>query len=346
MMVLQRTANAANLRGDIRTTHADFQVDEIPDFEPSGDGEHVCVKIRKDGQNTEWTGRQLADIAGIARRDVSYAGLKDRHAITTQWYSVWLPGKEAPDWQSQLPESIQIIEQVRHNRKLRIGTLKGNRFRLVIRNCEGDQSQLESCLAAIRQDGVPNYFGVQRFGHDQQNIVRATSWFEGHSKPKASKQRGMYLSAARSLIYNHCLSQRVAQGQWSSAVDGDVFKLDGTNSCFYEPLNDTLIQRVAELDLHPTGPLWGAGELMSQGEVAVLESSMTEVFPVLCAGLEKHGLKQERRALRVMVGELEHQWLSDDCLVLSFTLPPGSYATSVLQELGEFRDATELPTQT
>jgi tRNA pseudouridine13 synthase len=156
----------------------------------------------------------------------------------------------------------------------------------------------------------------------------------------------MYLSAARSLIYNHCLSQRVAQGQWSSAVDGDVFKLDGTNSCFYEPLNDTLIQRVAELDLHPTGPLWGAGELMSQGEVAVLESSMTEVFPVLCTGLEKHGLKQERRALRVMVGELEHQWLSDDCLVLSFTLPPGSYATSVLQELGEFRDATELPTQT
>ncbi|RVU85910.1 tRNA pseudouridine(13) synthase TruD [Leucothrix sargassi] len=344
-MDVNRTANAAFLTGDIRTTHADFQVDEIPDFEPSGEGEHVCLKILKDGQNTEWTGKQLADIAGIARRDVSYAGLKDRHAITTQWFSVWLPGKEAPKWSEHLPESIQVIEEVRHNRKVRIGTLKGNRFKLVIRNCQGDKAQLESCIAAIKADGVPNYFGVQRFGHGNANIERATSWFEGLTKPKARKQKSMYLSAARSLIFNENLSERVADATWNKAVEGEVFQLNGTNSCFYEALSDTLQQRVSEIDLHPTGPMWGEGELLSQDTVKTRELAIGEKFVVLSQGLEKHGLKQERRSLRLMVGELEHTWLEEDCLQLTFTLPPGSYATSVLQELGEFKDVTELNRQ-
>jgi tRNA pseudouridine13 synthase len=341
-MDVNRTANAASITGDIRTTHADFQVDEIPDFEPSGEGEHVCLKIRKDGQNTEWTGKQLADIAGIVRRDVSYAGLKDRHAITTQWFSVWLPGQDAPKWSEHLPESIQVLEEVRHSRKVRIGTLKGNRFKLVMRNIKGDKDQLEKCIEAIKEQGVPNYFGVQRFGHDNANIDRATSWFEGLSKPKARKQKSMYLSAARSLIFNENLSLRVADATWNKAVDGEAFQLHGTKSVFSEPLTDTLQQRVTEIDLHPTGPMWGEGDLITDGEIKAQELAVGEKFAVLSAGLAKHGLKQERRSLRLMVGELEHIWLEDDVLQLTFTLPPGSYATSVLQELGEFKDVTEL----
>ena len=341
-MDVNRTTNAASITGDIRTTHADFQVDEIPDFEPSGEGEHVCLKIRKDGQNTEWTGKQLADIAGIVRRDVSYAGLKDRHAITTQWFSVWLPGQDAPKWSEHLPESIQVLEEVRHSRKVRIGTLKGNRFKLVMRNIKGDKDQLEKCIEAIKEQGVPNYFGVQRFGHDNANIDRATSWFEGLSKPKARKQKSMYLSAARSLIFNENLSLRVADATWNKAVDGEAFQLHGTKSVFSEPLTDILQQRVTEIDLHPTGPMWGEGDLITDGEIKAQELAVREKFAVLSAGLAKHGLKQERRSLRLMVGELEHTWLEDDVLQLTFTLPPGSYATSVLQELGEFKDVTEL----
>ena len=341
-MEFSRTENAADLQGDIRTQHADFQVDEIPDFTPTGEGEHVCLKVRKEGQNTEWVGKQLANIAGTERRDVSYAGLKDRHAITTQWFSVWLPGKEAPNWSEHLPDSIQVIEEIRHNRKVRIGTLKGNRFKITLRNCQGDKALVEQSISAIKAEGVPNYFGQQRFGYAFHNIERATLWFEGHIKPKARHQKSMYLSAARSLIFNRNLSQRVDTKTWNKAVDGDVFQLNGTKSCFYEPLDATISQRMVEHDLHSTGPMWGAGELMSQSNVRENESAVASEFELLCQGLEKHGLKQERRALRLIVSELSHQWLDDDSLELSFSLPPGSYATSVLQELGQFRDVAEL----
>lgn len=341
-MDFSRTKNAADIQGDIRTNHADFQVDEIPDFTPTGEGEHVCLKIRKEGQNTEWVGKQLADIAGTARRDVSYAGLKDRHAITTQWFSVWLPGKEAPNWSEHLPESIQVAEEIRHNRKVRIGTLQGNRFKLIMRNCQGDKERLEQAIAAIKEQGVPNYFGPQRFGYQFHNIERAKLWFDGQIKPKARHQKSMYLSASRSLIFNQALSQRVDELSWDQAVDGDVYQLSGTKSCFHEPLDDTILQRMSERDLHSTGPMWGAGELMSQSTVREQELAVAGQFASLCQGLEKHGLKQERRALRLLVGELNHQWLDDDSLEVSFSLPPGSYATSVLQELGQFRDIAEL----
>ena len=340
-MSFNRTENAGHLQGDIRTHNADFQVDEIPDFEPSGDGEHVCLKIRKSGQNTEWTGKQLADIAGIPRRDVSYAGLKDRHAVTTQWFSVWLPGKQAPDWSTELPDSIEVLEQVRHHRKVRIGTLKGNQFRIILRNCSGDREGFESAIQAIKQNGVPNYFGAQRFGRDNHNIERATSWFTGEIKPKARHQKSMYLSAARSWLFNHYLSERVKSQSWNQGVDGDVFQLDGSNSCFYEPLNETLQQRVTLCDLHPTGALWGDGELVSKGDVGLAEASNAQEHAVLSEGLIKHGLKQDRRSLRLLVGGLKYDW-QDNNVLLSFSLKPGAYATSVLQELGCFSDVNEL----
>ncbi|PID45811.1 MAG: tRNA pseudouridine(13) synthase TruD [Proteobacteria bacterium] len=341
-MDFSRTENAATLQGDMRSHHEDFQVDEIPDFLPTGEGEHVCLKVRKTGQNTEWVGKQLADIAGIARRDVSYAGLKDRHAVTTQWFSVWLPGQEAPNWSEHLPESIEILEEVRHHRKVRIGTLKGNRFKLILRNCQGDRAQLAETLAVIATQGVPNYFGPQRFGHEFHNIERATLWFGSDIKPKARHQKKMYVSAARSLIFNQYLSHRVDTACWNQALDGDVYQLEGTNSCFYEALDETIMQRVAEYDLHPTGPMWGAGALMTHGNVRQLEQEIADTQTLLCQGLEKQGLKQDRRALRLMVGELGHQWLTENCLELRFSLPPGSYATSVLRELGEFRNVAEL----
>ena len=341
-MEFSRTKNAADLSGDIRTHHADFQVDEIPDFTPTGEGEHVCLKVQKEGQNTEWVGKQFANIASVARRDVSYAGLKDRHAITSQWFSVWLPGKEAPKWSEHLPESIKVLEEVRHNRKVRIGTLKGNRFKLTLRNCKGDKARLEHSIAAIKEQGVPNYFGPQRFGHEFHNIERATMWFEGQIKPKARHQKSMYLSAARSLIFNQNLSARVDNDNWYQAVDGDVYQLSGTKSCFYEALDDAIAERVATFDLHPTAPMWGAGELMSQSTIREQELVIAEAFALLCQGLETHGLKQERRSLRLLVDQLSHEWLDDDCLELTFSLPPGSYATSVLQELGQFRDIAEL----
>ena len=253
-----------------------------------------------------------------------------------------MPGKESPNWSEYLPESIEVLKEIRHNRKVRIGTLKGNRFKIVIRDVVGDKDALENTINNIREKGVPNYFGTQRFGRDNHNIERATAWFDGAIKPKARHQKGMYLSAARSWIFNHYLSERVAAQSWNVALDGDVFQLDGTNSCFHEALSDTLLNRVEAIDLHPTGTLWGEGELMSQHDTRSAEKNVAEQFSVLSKGLEKHGLKQERRSLRLMVSELDHEWQADDVLELSFSLKPGSYATSVLQELGVFTDVNEL----
>jgi tRNA pseudouridine13 synthase len=165
------------LRGIIRSQACDFKVDEISAFEPSGTGEHIFLHIEKTGENTDWVAGLLAKIAGVQKRDVSYAGMKDRHAISTQWFSIYLAGKEAPDFQSQLPESIKICQQTRHNKKLRKGTLKGNRFSLIIRQLEGDIELGKTLCEKIKINGVPNYYGEQRFGHDLYNIASAKNWF-------------------------------------------------------------------------------------------------------------------------------------------------------------------------
>ncbi len=337
----------SRLSGVIRTSPADFQVDEIPVFEPSGQGEHVFLHIKKTGENTDWVAGQLAKIAGVTRRDVSYAGMKDRHAVTTQWFSVWMPGRDAPDWQAGLPDSVEILDENRHDRKLKRGTLKGNNFKLTIRNFVGDEEELKTSVERIVKQGVPNYFGEQRFGRvsaDQEvgyNVLSAEQWFKGEFKVKNRQKRSIYLSAARSWIFNHLLSARVKEATWNQAIQGDVFMLEGTKSIFTDNVNNEIIKRVDQQELHPTGVLWGKGDLLSQESIAELEVSIANRFSCLCEGLEKHGLKQERRALRLSVSDMGYTIESSDVeqqkvVFLNFSLPVGTYATTVLSEIGDF----------
>ncbi len=276
-----RVNKNSTLSGHIRSNATDFQVDEIQQFSPSGIGEHVWLHIRKTGENTDWVGGLLAKAAGVPRRDASYAGLKDRNAVTTQWFSVQMPGREAPDWQAVLPESVEVLAEKRHDKKLRRGALIGNKFTLVLRDFKGDESELEATIDRIKQQGVPNYFGTQRFGHNNFNIERAEKWFAGEFKIKDRAKRSIYLSAARSWIFNHILSARIDADNWDKAIEGDVFMLNGSKSCFYEALNDDIIQRVIEHDLHPTAALWGRGRLASQGETQILESEIAGNFKSL-----------------------------------------------------------------
>ncbi len=327
------TLNHPPLTGQIRTQAEDFQVDEIPVVTPSGMGEHVWLQIRKTNTNTDWVAGQLAKIAAIPRRDVGYAGLKDRLAITTQWFSVQLPGKAAPDWQTSLPPEIEILTETRHDRKLRRGVLQGNQFRIVIRNCQGDKKAVDQRIRLIQQQGVPNYFGEQRFGHENGNIKKAEAWFQGHSKPKNRQLKSLYLSAARSWIFNHVLDQRIKQNNWNQAIPGDIFILNGTQSWFSETIDSAIHQRIAEQDIHPSGPMWGTGDLVSTEITVLLEQSIAAQFPVLTEGLTKHAVQQQRRALRLKVNELQADWLNNTSLCLTFSLTSGSYATSVIREL-------------
>lgn len=334
-MNLPRALNATAFRGRIRSVAEDFIVEELPAFEATGEGEHLLLTIRKRGMNTVFCAERIARWAGIDVRDVSYAGLKDRHAVTTQRFSVRLPKKTAPDTVLLDSAECTVLDAAWHNRKLARGALNGNRFTLVLRGLKGDLPALDMALQALNAHGVPNYFGEQRFGMEQANVGKALGMFEGRRVDRA--KRSIYLSAARSYLFNHVLAQRILAGNWNMPLDGEVWMLDGSKSIFGpEPPDEAIAARCAALDIHPTGPLWGAGELRSQGEVRTLEAQLTDWQPELCKGLEKAGLRQERRALRLLPKELTWRLLDATTLELRFELPPGAYATAVLAELGEF----------
>lgn len=318
----------------MRAQPEDFFVDEVLGFEPDGEGEHVLLQVEKRNTNTQWLADQLAGFAGIPKRDVSYAGLKDRNAVTRQWFSLRLAGAPEPDWDNLPVDNVRVLQHARHRRKLRRGALQGNRFHLRVRELQGDLAALETRLQHIAQQGVPNYFGEQRFGHQGANLQQAVAMFQG-KRVKDRHKRSLYLSAARSFLFNELLSQRVARGDWNRAIAGDVMLLAGSNSYFVPEANDaTIQQRLADFDIHPSGCLWGKGESPAQLEAAALERALAETHPVLCRGLEQAGLKQERRALRLPVADLHWNLAAaDQVLELRFTLPAGAYATSVLREL-------------
>ncbi len=325
--------------GVLRARPEDFFVDEVLGFEPEGEGEHVLLQIEKRNINTQWLADQLARYAGIPKRDVSYAGLKDRNALTRQWFSLGLAGAAEPDWENLNIENVRVLQHVRHRRKLRRGTLQGNRFQLVVRGLHGDLAALEARLQQVAQQGVPNYFGEQRFGHDGANLQQAIAMFRG-KRIKDRHKRSLYLSAARSSLFNELLSVRVAAGIWNRVIDGDAMLLAGTNSYFVpEHIDAEIQQRLDSFDIHPSGCLWGKGDSPAQAQAAVLEDDLIHAHPEYCRGLEQAGLKQERRSLRLQVAELEWELdASQQQLELRFFLSAGSYATTVLRELVQARD--------
>jgi len=318
----------------MRQCPEDFRVTEIPLLEPDGEGEHVWLWIRKRNENTQHVAELLSTHAGVHPRQVSYAGMKDRRAVTEQWFSVHLPGREEPDWQAMNCETLTVLRHQRHSRKLRRGTLKGNSFRITLREIGGDQAVLEQRLAAARDRGVPNYFGEQRFGRGGSNLYTAEKLFKNTRLRLSRNKRGLTLSAARSFLFNQVLSARVYAGNWDVPLAGDAMQLQGSHSYFMaESLDADLMSRVASQDVHSTGPLYGRGESPVSNDCLELESTVLGAYASWCEGLEQAGLVQDRRALRLGVSDLAWQWTDAGELVLTFDLPAGAYATSVLREI-------------
>jgi tRNA pseudouridine13 synthase len=336
---LPRGHGAAVLAARIRVEPEDFRVDEVLGFEPSGSGEHLFLDIEKRGANTAWVAQRLARWAGIADHGVGYAGLKDRHGVTRQAFTVHLPRRIAPDFAALQDEAeFRVLGHAWHSRKLPRGALRGNRFVLRLRELRGEAAGIESRLQAVAARGVPNYFGEQRFGRDGGNLGAARALFAG--RRFAREKRSMLLSAARSHLFNELLAERVARGDWERGIGGEVWMLDGSHSVFGpEPTTPDLERRCAALDLHPTGPMWGEGELRTREEAEALERAVAARYPDLAEGLARAGLRQERRALRLPVRDFSWRTIGPD-LELSFFLPSGCYATAVLQALGEIADAS------
>lgn len=338
---LPRAHGAAVLTAMFRTRPDDFIVEEIAGFEPTGTGEHLLLDIEKRGVNTTYVARRLAEWADVKDVAIGYAGLKDRHAVTRQRFTVHLPGCDSPDIALLQDGSLRVLSATRHARKLPRGALAGNRFTIRLREVAGARTAIDARLSGIAARGVPNYFGEQRFGRAGDNVEQALTMFAGRRVRR--EERSMLLSAARSELFNRVLGERVRRECWDTPLDGEVWMLDGRRSVFGpEPFDDALAVRLASFDIHPTGPLWGRGALRPTGACRDLEQACLErdKGAALRDGLERAGLEQERRALRLRPVDLDWTWPSDDVLELRFLLSPGAYATCVLDALGDVEAAT------
>jgi tRNA pseudouridine13 synthase len=330
--------------GTIRREPEDFVVDEILGFEPDGVGNHALLIVEKRGANTGWVAAQLARHAGVAVRDVGFSGHKDRHALTTQAYSLPLPAlfdvAECLPWQG---EGYEVRAAHRHGRKLRPGSHRANRFELRIRDLRGDRGAIEACLAAIREHGVPNYFGPQRFGREGSNLRRAIAWAGGDVPPRDRNQRSFTLSAARSHLFNAVLAARAARGDWNRLLPGEAVMLDGRRSYFIAEPDDTQLEaRRVAMDVHPSGPLPGRGESPATGLAREVEDGIVAPHTALVALLAGERIDHERRSLRLPVREFDWTFSDDSTLMLRFVLPRGTFATAVLHEvLADAWDAGE-----
>lgn len=291
---------------DFRTRPEDFFVDEQLGFELSGSGEHICLHIEKRNQNTVWVAKGLAELAGIKLMDVGYCGLKDRHAVTRQWFSLYL-GQRELDLKAINLEGCTVLGAARHDKKLRRGMHAGNAFRIRLRNVHGNTELLDQRWLDIASQGIPNYFGEQRFGYGGSNLQRAQELLPLHARIWRDRKNQFAVSAIRSYLFNCVLADRVYAGDWRLNIHGDP-------------------------QVFPTGPLWGRGRLSSLDELALREQRLLEPYALFCEKLEHLGLQQERRALllRPTAVSAEHD---ENGWVLGLSLPPGAYATCVLREL-------------
>lgn len=329
--------------GVIKASPEDFVVVEDLGYGPDGEGEHLLVRIRKVGANTRFVAEALAKYLGVHQRDMSYAGMKDRHAVTEQTFCFRLPGNAMPDLRGFALEGVEILQAVRHKRKLRTGALAGNAFRLVIRQIS-DREAVETRLTQIRDAGVPNYFGEQRFGRGGNNLVIAEKWARNEITLRDRNKRSLMLSAARSALFNQVTSARLAQqGGLSQVLNGDALQLTGRGSWFVAQPDEleACQRRVEQHELRITAPLPGRGEPGPQADALAFEEQVLAGETLLTGLIERERVDAARRAMLVVPRDLRWSWWDEVTLELTFWLPAGSFATSVVRELLVQADASD-----
>ena len=328
-------------RGVMRSRLEDFIVDEQLGFDPPGHGDHWFLRIEKSGSSTAWVARRLAELSGCHVRDVGYSGLKDRQAITTQWFSLPRAQRETLPAAIETATEFKLCQVSRNPKKLKRGTHRGNRFRLTFREVDAEPEALTERLALIATRGVPNYFGPQRFGRNGSNLRLAMRLFSGARLKRSD--RSFALSSARSELFNRILAMRVRQSCWDSLVAGDHANLDGRGSVFpVAELTPELVTRCRSGEIHPAGTLWGAQGGLAAQDAGRIESAAADELPELTSGLQSSDVRSQHRALRLIPAELSHEILGRT-VVIGFSLPAGSFATTVMSEVLDVVDASQEP---
>lgn len=309
-----------NVTAAFRVEPEDFQVSENLGFEASGEGEHVYLHVWKRGENTAWVAEKIAELAQLQVMDVGYCGRKDRHAVTTQWFSVYLPKKELePAWALLNSDSINVLSVNRHSHKLRRGDHDTNSFIIRLRDLDvTDHPAFEERISTVFTRGVPNYYGEQRFGRHGNNLMEAQAILVEGKRMRDKQKRGLILSAARSYLFNRVLCARVVANNWDKLIAG-------------------------EPESYPTAPLWGRGRSVAVDEAMQIEQQALEPWAEWRNGLEHAGLSQERRALVLQPQSTSWRWVDGD-LEVSFNLGSGEFATTILRELVNLRSAIKTET--
>jgi tRNA pseudouridine13 synthase len=329
--------------GRIKTQPEDFRVEEVPAYPPSGEGDHLFVRFTKTNLTTDVAASRIAGAMHVAMRDVGIAGMKDKVAVTTQTVSFPLPREGREDFEARLSllalDGITIHEGVRHTNKLKTGHLAANRFTIVVRGIHAERlAEVISALEEAGRAGIPNAFGPQRFGRDKDNADQARAWLSGRAKaPRDARLRRLLFSALQAELFNRVLDLRVKDGTWATPLLGDLVKRRSSGG-----LHLWTGEEAGRDELSPTGPIFGVKMRDPEGapfelEQRVLRESLGEGVDLAVTRPLGEGT---RRSLRLWIDELH----VDACelasetsasdperdLCVSFVLPKGGYATSVL----------------
>ncbi|KAA3625634.1 MAG: tRNA pseudouridine(13) synthase TruD [Proteobacteria bacterium] len=328
----------------LKERNSDFVVDELLPFEPRGEGGHQLLCVRQDGWNSASVARWLAGALGCPVREIGYCGHKDRHAVTTQYFSA--PASSVPedaltglDW----PQGLSLVSAARHDKKLKRGVHLGNRFKIRLRQVDAAEDAVGQRLTCIARYGFPNSFGSQRFGREGGNVERARRLLSSRSfRRSRNAAQSIEVSSLRSMLFNQVLAARVGNASWLEPMEDDLMILDGTRSFFAAPprdaRHDDLDARVLAGDLHVSGPLWGLpGARLPQGLLA-RERELLSEFASDLELLEKRRFGMERRPLRALAKDLSWNWTDKGVLELDFSLGRGSYATALLSLLFDLDD--------
>jgi len=318
----------------IRVSAEDFKVEELPGFDPDGVENHLLLQVRKRERNTHDVVKWLSERTGAPRRDIGFCGLKDRVAVTTQWFSVPLEGN--PTVPQGVSDGIEVIATARHSKKLRRGQHQGNRFEINLRgvNAPLPYEEIRGRFHDACRAGVPNYFGPQRFGRDGENIRDGLAMMKGEFRPRQAHIKGILLSALRSFLFNEILAARVEQGCWNRPLAGDIF-LSGVDGSPVEVSADDseLLERCASFDLHPGGALPGPGDSGARMDAAALEDRVLNQHSEISDILAERGPATDRRSLRLRPASASIDCNDDSSICVRFDLPRGSFATSLLREI-------------
>ena len=322
----------SNAKGRIKQFPEDFRVDESLGFEPTGEGEHLWLNLRKTGQTTQELIEQLARDFNIKARDIGYSGLKDKQAVTSQWVSLHLAGQMHS---VTMPEdtSYEILSQAWHLKKLKSGTHKSNSFDVLIRDVEGFDNNTEQKIESLKQYGMANYFGQQRFGMRDDNVSQALQIFANARKTRklSRNRKGIYLSSLRSALFNQILNARIVKKIWQEPVEGDVFMLSGSHSMFQERLSNEILERYAGFDLSSTASLFGQGEARLNAKAAEIELEIIEQNIEIANCLLAQKINRQMRSVRIQVKQLEVDYqANENTLRVRAELPRGSYFTTLL----------------